>query len=261
MTIRPACRVGSTPPNPIVEAATEFYRGLFGWDLEDRMPAEAPGRYCVARLQGRDVATVASQPEGATAGPVWSTYIRVDDADDSGGRVDEAGGTVLAEPFDVVQAGRMAACADPSGAEFKVWQAGTHRGARWSTSRGRGTGATSTPATSRGPRRSTGRCSAGRPTPSTSGFGEGNMMPVPGTREFLEQIDPACAAVTPKARAPAKISPRRSAGRSTSPRRVPTDAPPLSSLRSPSTTPTPIAERARKLGGEVLTPPFDAGPG
>jgi predicted enzyme related to lactoylglutathione lyase len=34
------------------------------------------------------------------------------------------------EPFDVMSAGRMAVLADPEGAEFRVWQAGDHKGAR-----------------------------------------------------------------------------------------------------------------------------------
>jgi predicted enzyme related to lactoylglutathione lyase len=34
------------------------------------------------------------------------------------------------EPFDVMQAGRMAVCADPEGAVFCLWQAGQHKGAR-----------------------------------------------------------------------------------------------------------------------------------
>ena len=41
-----------------------------------------------------------------------------------------AGGTVLSEPFDVLDAGRMAVVADPEGAVFCVWQAKNHRGAK-----------------------------------------------------------------------------------------------------------------------------------
>jgi predicted enzyme related to lactoylglutathione lyase len=54
----------------------------------------------------------------------------VDSADDAAARVRAAGGTVLMEPFDVMSAGRMAVFADPEGAEFRVWQAGDHKGAR-----------------------------------------------------------------------------------------------------------------------------------
>lgn len=92
------------------------------------MPADAPGRYYTAQLDGRDVAAIGSQPEAAS--PVWNTYIWVDSADDAAARAKDAGGRVLTEPFDVLDAGRMAVLADPSGAVFCVWQAEGHRGAQ-----------------------------------------------------------------------------------------------------------------------------------
>jgi predicted enzyme related to lactoylglutathione lyase len=54
----------------------------------------------------------------------------VDDADETAAKAHEAGGRVLSEPFDVMDAGRMAVLADPEGAVFCVWQAKEHRGAR-----------------------------------------------------------------------------------------------------------------------------------
>src|SRR5204863_5466759 len=42
----------------------------------------------------------------------------------------DAGGDVVTEPFDVMDAGRMAVFMDPEGAAFGVWQAGNHKGAR-----------------------------------------------------------------------------------------------------------------------------------
>src|SRR5918998_547386 len=56
-------------------------------------------------------------------------YVWVEDADETAARVRAAGGAVLAEPFDVGDAGRMARFADPEGAAFCVWQAKQHRGA------------------------------------------------------------------------------------------------------------------------------------
>ena len=54
----------------------------------------------------------------------------VDDADEAAAKAREAGGSVLSEPFDVMDAGRMALLADPEGAAFSVWQARQHRGAQ-----------------------------------------------------------------------------------------------------------------------------------
>jgi hypothetical protein len=54
----------------------------------------------------------------------------VDSADHTAAKVVGAGGNVVMDPFDVMDAGRMAAFADPEGAVFCVWQANRHRGAR-----------------------------------------------------------------------------------------------------------------------------------
>jgi uncharacterized protein len=94
------------------------------------MPAGSEGRYLVARLRGGDVAAVSSQPVGAPPQAVWNTYIWVEDADEAAAKAREAGGSVLSEPFEVMDAGRMAVLADPEGAAFCVWQARAHRGAR-----------------------------------------------------------------------------------------------------------------------------------
>ena len=61
---------------------------------------------------------------------VWNTYIWVENADAAAAKAREAGGSVVNEPFDVTDAGRMAVLADPEGAVFCVWQARKHKGAR-----------------------------------------------------------------------------------------------------------------------------------
>jgi len=122
------CWIDTDQPDP--EAAVAFYGGLFGWEFEDAMPPGSPGPYFIARLHGGDVAAVTGQPEGAPPEAGWNTYVWVNSADDAAARVRAAGGSVAMEPFDVMSAGRMAVFADPEGAEFRVWQAGDHKGAR-----------------------------------------------------------------------------------------------------------------------------------
>lgn len=122
------CWVDTSQPDP--DAAVDFYSGLFGWEFEDAMPPDSPGKYFIARLRGGDVAAVGSQPEGAPPMALWNTYVWVESADDAAARVRQAGGRVLSEPFDVMDAGRMAVFTDPEGAAFCVWQAKQHRGAR-----------------------------------------------------------------------------------------------------------------------------------
>ena len=120
------CWVDTNQPDPA--GAARFYSGLFGWQTEDAMPPDAGAHYYMARIDGRDVAAISSQPPGAPPQAMWNTYIRVESADDAAARVREAGGRVLSEPFDVFDAGRMGVFADPEGAVFCVWQPGSHRG-------------------------------------------------------------------------------------------------------------------------------------
>ena len=122
------CWIDTTQPDP--DAAARFYEGLFGWELEDVMPPGSERRYLIARIRGGDVAAVSSRPEGAPPMATWNTYIWVDSADETAEKVREAGGSVLSEPFDVMDSGRMAVFTDPGGAVFAVWQAKQHKGSR-----------------------------------------------------------------------------------------------------------------------------------
>jgi uncharacterized protein len=121
------CWIDTSHPDPA--AAASFYRDLFGWEVEDVMPPDAPGSYFVARLRGEDVAAIAGQPEGTPPEAMWNTYIWVEDADATAAKVREAGGNIVMEPFDVMDAGRMAGCTDREGALFFLWQPNRHRGA------------------------------------------------------------------------------------------------------------------------------------
>ncbi len=122
------CWIDTSQPDP--EAAVDFYSGLFGWQFEDVMPPGSEGKYFIARLPGGDVAAVGSIPEAAPPMAMWNTYIWVDSADQAASKVGDAGGGVVMEPFDVMEAGRMAVFTDPEGAAFCVWQAKEHKGAR-----------------------------------------------------------------------------------------------------------------------------------
>jgi predicted enzyme related to lactoylglutathione lyase len=122
------CWVDTNQPDP--EAAAHFYANLFGWETENVMPPESGGTYLIGRIRGGDVAAISALQEGAPPMAVWNTYIWVDSADETAAKVRAAGGNVLMEPFEVMQAGRMAVCADPEGAVFCLWQAGQHRGSR-----------------------------------------------------------------------------------------------------------------------------------
>jgi len=117
------CWVDLSTPDPA--AAVGFYTGLFGWDVQVG-PPEAGG-YGMAMLKGRAAAGIG--PQQNPGPPVWNTYVNVDDAEAVASLVPANGGTVVAEPFDVMTFGRMAVFADPAGAVISVWQAGEMWGA------------------------------------------------------------------------------------------------------------------------------------
>jgi len=122
------CWIDTSQPDP--DAAASFYRDLFGWEMEDVMPPDSDAKYFIGRIRGGDVAAVSSIPEGAPPMAMWNTYIWVDSADATAAKAKEAGGTVMTDPFDVMDAGRMAVFADPEGAVICVWQAKDHKGAK-----------------------------------------------------------------------------------------------------------------------------------
>ncbi len=113
---------------PDQDAAGEFYGALFGWTLKEDENAEQTGGYRTAQLNGNAIGGVMKlMMEGQP--PAWLNYVCVEDADATVAKVREAGGQVFAEPMSVLDYGRMAVLADPTGAAFGIWQPGIHTGA------------------------------------------------------------------------------------------------------------------------------------
>jgi predicted enzyme related to lactoylglutathione lyase len=89
--------------------------------------------YVMVRQDDHDVAGMMRLTPDMQAGgmpPVWSTYVTVTDVETSAATAKELGGAVLSEPMDVMDAGRMAVLADPTGAVFCIWQAKESIGAQ-----------------------------------------------------------------------------------------------------------------------------------
>jgi predicted enzyme related to lactoylglutathione lyase len=136
------CWVDASEPDP--GAAIDFYGGLFGWEFQDARPPSSEGNYFIARheatstsifdlsgeVRGGDVAAIRSVPEAAPPMAMWNTYFWVDSADEAASKVRDAGGGVVREPFDFMDACRMAVFTDPEGAAFGVWEPKEHKGAR-----------------------------------------------------------------------------------------------------------------------------------
>jgi hypothetical protein len=245
------CWVDANQPDP--EAAVGFYGGLFGWEFEDTTPPGSADRYFIARLHGGDVAAIGALPDDAPPVAAWNTYIWVENADETAAQTLAAGGLVVADPFDVGDAGRMALFSDPEGAAFRVWQARRHRGAQ----------IVNVPGSLNFNGLNT-RDAGGAQAFYGSLFGwealgiggSAEMWRLPGYGDFLEQSDPELRKRMAESGAPegfedvvAALNP------------IANDQPDVHahwSVTFAVDDADATAERAAELGGQVVVPPFDA---
>jgi len=248
------CWVDIAPPDP--EAALAFYGGLFGWEFEDRMPPDAPGHYFVAGLDGLDVAAVGSAPDGPPTTPAWNMYICVESADATAAKVVDAGGQVLAEPFDVLDAGRMAVCTDPSGAVFSIWQARGHRGAQSVNAPGTWNFSDLSTRDPDGAEAFYGAVFGWEATPFE---GDGpTMWRMPGYGDFLELRDPDVRSRQDDVGAPPGFEDAIAWLMPMTSDQFPDDVPLHWSVTFAVDDTDAVVARASELGGNVLVPPFDA---
>jgi predicted enzyme related to lactoylglutathione lyase len=112
--------------SPDLEKSHAFFRGLFGWETA---PAPAGGdvNYGVYTLGGSVVAGFTEMMPGLPM-PLWTTYMKADDIQAACAAVTAAGGQVTMPPTAVFDVGTMAACTDPEGGGFGLWQPGTFTG-------------------------------------------------------------------------------------------------------------------------------------
>lgn len=124
------CWADLATPDPA--RAKDFYSALFGWQYTEPPTGDPDVGYVMAMLGDRPVAGMLPlTDEMAASGvpPRWTCYVAVDDVDATTAEVEGAGGSVLRPPMDVVEAGRMALVADPTGAALGLWQGKQHKGA------------------------------------------------------------------------------------------------------------------------------------
>jgi predicted enzyme related to lactoylglutathione lyase len=111
---------------PDLDQAMAFYGAVFPWTFE--VGAPETGRYTQCFLDGKPVAAIAPNQEEQSEF-WWNVYFATDDAAGTVKRITDAGGTLVAEPMDVMGLGVLAMATDPTGAQFGLWQAGTFPGA------------------------------------------------------------------------------------------------------------------------------------
>jgi predicted enzyme related to lactoylglutathione lyase len=103
------------------EQAQEFYKKLLGWTYGE-MPGVPGGRLILVGGQAAGAfmdLDVVKMPPGTP--PVIGAMVRADDADAIVAKVNSLGGRAEGA-FDVLENGRMAMFADPTGAHLNVWQ-------------------------------------------------------------------------------------------------------------------------------------------
>lgn len=106
---------------PNLVDSQHFYGALLGWSFTDSAHSNR-----MAVLRGHKIAGLVERKSNPSA---WMVYLATDDVDETARIVREAGGTIVLPPTDIMDAGRMAHCTDPTGAFFGLWQGRTHRGA------------------------------------------------------------------------------------------------------------------------------------
>jgi predicted enzyme related to lactoylglutathione lyase len=112
-------------------SAKQFYSKLFDWQINDQ-PMGPDQTYTMLEKNGKSVGALYGMEQArisAGVPPHWNTYIASANVDESARRAKELGASIVQEPFDVMDVGRMATIKDPTGAVFSVWQAKQHKGA------------------------------------------------------------------------------------------------------------------------------------
>jgi predicted enzyme related to lactoylglutathione lyase len=108
-----------------IDGATSFYGGLFGWQFQSAGPDA--GGYGFFQLAGKTAAGgMQTTPEQGP--PSWTVYFQTPDAEATAKAAEQARGSVLMQPMDVMGQGHMAILADKAGVPFGIWQPGQTKG-------------------------------------------------------------------------------------------------------------------------------------
>jgi predicted enzyme related to lactoylglutathione lyase len=98
-----------------VDAARDFYSGLFGWNLKP-----SP-EYTEINLGSVGIGGMMQlRPEMQGMPTAWNPYFAVEDCDATAEKVKSLGGRVYMPPSDIPDVGRFAVLADPQGAMFNI---------------------------------------------------------------------------------------------------------------------------------------------
>lgn len=109
-----------------LDSARLFYEGLFGWTVQTGEAEYGGYSVCLKRDHQLGAITPKMSPDQPS---VWTTYLASSDVEAAAAKVVANGGRLIAEPMVIGDFGSMAVAADPTGAVFAIWQAGSNKGA------------------------------------------------------------------------------------------------------------------------------------
>lgn len=105
-----------------VEGSKRFYTEVVGWTAEGMDVGGFVYTLFKRHAEDRGSAGLLPKQEGMEFPNAWFVYLATEDVDASAERTKELGGAVYAPPFDVPNVGRLAMCADPTGAAFGLFK-------------------------------------------------------------------------------------------------------------------------------------------
>ena len=114
------------------EGAREFYTQLLECESYDN-PAGEGHIYTMLARNGKNIAGLSQMtPDMLEQGmnPCWNSYVAVADVEESAVKAASLGGTIIVPPMDIMDVGKMAITADPTGGVLSLWEAKSHIGAQ-----------------------------------------------------------------------------------------------------------------------------------
>ncbi len=113
-----------------LDAAQDFYAGLFDWTFTTATPPGVPP-YLIAQLDGEDAAGLGGPPpQRESALNRWSTYVAVDDLEQTIAAVEGAGGRLVDPVEQAGEGGWNATVEDNAGVPIRLWRAKRRLGAQ-----------------------------------------------------------------------------------------------------------------------------------
>jgi uncharacterized protein len=104
-----------------VEAAKTFYGDVLGWSTEG-MDMGGGFTYTIFNHENAEQGVGGAMPQGEMPVTAWLCYVNAPDIDATAAKAKELGATVVREPWDIENVGRIAIVIDPTGAVFGLFK-------------------------------------------------------------------------------------------------------------------------------------------